>query len=215
MTDEKKKDSKHGLESKSFSQEFKLSLSQIKHAVSMPEVYLTISYHILAALFQPKFMSYWYYFKMNVVKFSKFEYAIINCISYFYKVLGSICYNKYFREYETRRLIMFSIFLNIFQAVANLLWVKRVNIDYGISDRVFVIATDILVSTLTLSFRMLPMNVHFAKITPSHIEGTCFAFYTGTTSFLHGVLATYNGSLINDAFIGVTSSDLSNFTQLA
>lgn len=152
---------------------------------------------------------------MNVVKFSKFEYAILNCFSYFSTVLGSICYNKYFKEYEIRTLIMFSIILNIFSAAASLLWVQRINLDYGISDRIYVISTDIVIGTLSLALRMLPMMVLFAKITPPHIEGTCFAFLTGTTNFLYGVLATYTGSLVNDTFIGVTSDDLSNFKLLA
>lgn len=152
---------------------------------------------------------------MNVVKFSKFEYAMLNCFSYLSTVLGSICYNKFLKDFEVRTLIRYGICLNIFSATASLLWVKRVNLDYGISDSAFVISTDIVVGTLSLALRMLPMMVLFAKITPSHIEGTCFAFLTGTTNFLYGVLATYTGSLVNDTFIGVTSSDLSNFESLA
>lgn len=57
--------------------------------------------------------------------------------------------------------------------------------------------------------------VLFAKITPSHIEATCFAFLTGTLNFCNGVVATYTGSLVNDLLVGVTSDDLSNFTTLA
>ena len=56
--------------------------------------------------------------------------------------------------------------------------------------------------------------VLFAKITPNNIEATCFAFLTGTLNFCNGVLAPMIGSKINDYFVGVTSSDLSNFYVL-
>lgn len=129
--------------------------------------------------------------------------------------MGTIYYNKYLKDRETRTLIRYAIYLSIFSAFSNLLWAKRVNLDYGISDSTFVIATDIVIGTLSLAYTQLPTMVLFAKITPSHIEATCFAFLTGTLNFCNGVVATYTGSLVNDFFVGVTASDLSNFTTLA
>ena len=96
-----------------------------------------------------------------------------------------------------------------------MLWAKRVNLDYGISDGHFVIITDVVLGTLSLAYSNLPTMVLFAKITPSHIEATCFAFLTGCVNFSNGVISTYAGSLVNDTFVGVTSKDLSNFTTLA
>ena len=106
----------------------------------------------------------------------------------------------------------YAIYLSIFSAGTNLLWAKRINLDYGISDSIFVIITDIVIGTLSMSYSMLPTMVLFAKITPSEIEATCFAFLTGTLNFSNGVIATYMGSFVNDTFIGVTSTDLGNFT---
>lgn len=190
-------------------------MDQIKQAIMMPEIYLTLLYFTISCILHPSFYSYWYYFKMNIVKFSKFQYAILNCFSYFSTLTGTVCFNKYFKEEEVRTLMRYGIYLNIFSAFTSLLWVKRINLDYGISDSAFVIITDIVIGTLSMSFQMLPSMVLFAKITPANIEGTCFAFLTGTTNFLYGVLASYIGSLVNDAFIGVTANDLSNFISLA
>lgn len=53
--------------------------------------------------------------------------------------------------------------------------------------------------------------VLFAKITPKHIEGTFFAFLTGTSNFTNGVLSPWIGTTINDMFVGVTSEDQSQF----
>lgn len=181
----------------------------------MPEIYMTLLFYVLTAVTDPQYGIYWYYFKMNIVHFSNFQYAIINCFGYLSLLLGTIYYNKYLKEKEVRTLIGYAVYLSIFSAFMNLLWAKRVNLDLGISDSTFVISTDIVLGTLSLAYTQLPTLVLFAKITPSQIEATCFAFLTGTLNFCNGVVATYLGSLVNDTFIGVTSTDLSNFTKLA
>lgn len=152
---------------------------------------------------------------MNVVQFSKFQYAMLNVFSNLSTTLGSICYNKYLKDYEVRDLMRWGLYMNIAAGVANLLWVKRVNLDYGISDTLFSITTDVVVGTLSLAFRMMPTMILFAKITPPHLEATCFAFLNAIISFMYGVICTRTGTFINDTFIGVTSNDLSNFSMIA
>lgn len=129
--------------------------------------------------------------------------------------LGSIYYKKYLKEWEVRDLMRWGLWMNVFAGVANLLWVKRVNLDYGISDSIFVVTTDVVVGTLSLAFRMMPTMILFAKITPPHLEATCFAFLNAIISFMYGVISTRTGTYINDNYIGVTSSDLSNFSGIA
>merc|ERR1712086_76713 len=130
-------------------------------------------------------------------------------------LLGTAYYNMYLKEQEVRTLIRYATYLSIFGALVNLAWANRLNLEYGISDGAFVLLTDIGLGTLSLAYTQLPIMVLFAKITPSHIEATCFAFLTGTLNFCNGVVSTYVGSLVNDTFVGVTASDLSNFPKLA
>ena len=104
---------------------------------------------------------------MNIVHFSKFQYAILNLFSYLSLIMGTTYYNMYLKDKEVRTLIGYAVYLSIFGAGMNLLWAKRVNLDYGISDSVFVISTDIVLGTLSLAYTQLPTMVLFAKITPS------------------------------------------------
>lgn len=60
-----------------------------------------------------------------------------------------------------------------------------------------------------MAFVMLPIMVLFAKITPEKIEGTCFAFLTGTMNFKNSVVSPLVGSYINDYFVGVKREDFS------
>ena len=65
-----------------------------------------------------------------------------------------------------------------------------------------------------MAFFDLPIMVLFAKITPQHIEGTVFAFLTGTINFASGVLRPSIGSFINDVTFKVNKDNLSDDNML-
>lgn len=54
----------------------------------------------------------------------------------------------------------------------------------------------------------------FGKVTPKRIEGTIFAFMTGTLSFGNTVVSPFTGNLINSMFFHVNKNDLSNYPNL-
>lgn len=80
----------------------------------------------------------------------------------------------------------------------------RWNVQFGISDLVFIIFTDVVFGCLSLALNVLPCLALFAKITPPGIEGTIFAFLTGSWNFADGVLSPMVGTEINSLFGHVT-----------
>ena len=94
-----------------------------------------------------------------------------------------------------------------------MMFVTRVNVDYGIPDMALIVFTDVVNDIISQCLVMLPMMIVFAKITPRRIEATAFAFLTGTynlSSSLHGVV----GSIVNSTFVGVSQDDLSKYWVL-
>ena len=77
----------------------------------------------------------------------------------------------------------------------------------------FVIFFDVVDEIISQCFIFLPMSVIFAKITPKHIEATSFALLAGVSNF-RATVRGWIGAAINDAFIGVTTEDLSKYWQL-
>jgi len=61
---------------------------------------------------------------------------------------------------------------------------------------------------------VLPCLALFAKITPAGIEGTIFAFLTGSWNFADGVISPQVGALINKMFAQVSAKDLHNYSRL-
>lgn len=66
---------------------------------------------------------------------------------------------------------------------------KRWNLEFDISDYVFLFFTDCVFECIHTLLYTLPIMALFAKITPKRIEGTTFAFLTGTMNFANTVIA--------------------------
>lgn len=84
----------------------------------------------------------------------------------------------------------------------------RWNTLIGVNDLVFIICTDTIFGIMGLAMNTLPTLALFAKVTPAKIEGTVFAFLTGTTNLANSVLAPMVGVFINEKFAGVTAEDM-------
>jgi hypothetical protein len=74
----------------------------------------------------------------------------------------------------------------------------RWNLSCGINDLSFLFFTNIVFGTVSIAFSTLPIMALFAKITPRRIEGTMFAFLTGTSNLDGGVIQPMMGAWINN-----------------
>ena len=142
-------------------------------------------------------------------------FAIIALIGQVCSVIGVLIYENFLKMCEVRTVIMWNVILAIIGAWLNYMFAMRWNLEMGISDYAFLIFTDVVFGAISTSFGTLPIMALFAKITPKRIEGTIFAFLTGTSNLDQGVIAPAMGSWINYQFVGVTKDDLSGYPTLA
>ena len=192
----------------------KRSASQVRAALRLEEIYRVILFFLLCGVTGPTFGEFWYYFQMNIVEFSKFQYAMMNVLGYASVFFGTLLYNMWLKEMEIRDLLRYAVILSVFSSACSGVFAMRWNLLLGISDTAYIATSDVLMSTLALATTQMPTMVLFAKVTPEHIEATCFAFLTGTSNFCNGVLAPLMGSFINDFFVGVSKEDFSKFHYL-
>jgi MFS family permease len=78
----------------------------------------------------------------------------------------------------------------------------------------FIVVTDTIFGVIAQAMSTLPTLALFAKVTPAKIEGTVFAFLTGTTNLASNVLSPMIGVWINEKYFGVTAEDLSQYKNL-
>lgn len=75
--------------------------------------------------------------------------------------------------------------------------------------------TDTIFGVLSQAMNFLPTLALFTMITPTKIEGTVFAFLTGTSNLASIVISPLIGVWINDHYTHVTANDLSNYKFLS
>ena len=146
----------------------------------MFEIYLIVIYFLLDGLTTPSFGDYSYYFMMDVIGVSKFMFAIIALVGQLCAVIGVIIYERFLKHWEVRNVLLLNCFIGTAGTFLNFMFGKRWNLEISCSDYVFIFLTDVVFSATSMAFALLPLLALFAKITPKRIEGTMFAFLTGT-----------------------------------
>jgi Na+/melibiose symporter-like transporter len=179
------------------------------------EIIMVVLYFLIDGIITPSFADFSYFFLMNVIGVSKFMFAMITLIGQVCSILGVILYEKFLKEMEVRTVLFWNVGLTILGAFLNYCFAMRWNVEIGISDYAFIIFTDVVFGAITTAFSTLPIMALFAKITPRRVEGTVFAFLTGTSNLDQGVIAPLMGAWINNQFVGVNKDDQSGYSTLA
>ena len=129
-------------------------------------------------------------------------------------IFGTMYYKAYLKDYETRTIILWSTIISCVSTFIHYAFAMRWNLSIGVSDLIFIVFTDVVFGVLALSMNVLPCLALFAKITPPGIEGTIFAFLTGSWNFADGVISPQVGTIINKLFAQVNAKDLHNYSRL-
>lgn len=171
-------------------------MASIWWALGRKEIYLVVIYFLVDGLTNPSFGDYSYFFLMNIIGVSKFMFAIITLIGSICSVIGVLLYEAFLKETEVRLVLAWNVALAVLAAWLNYCFAMRWNLEVGISDYCFILFTDVVFGAISTAFGTLPLMALFAKITPRGIEGTIFAFLTGTSNLDGGVLQPMVGTFI-------------------
>jgi len=185
----------------------KRNMAAIWWALGRKEIYCVVIYFLVDGFTNPSFGDYSYFFLMNIIGVSKFMFAMITLIGSICSVIGVLLYEAFLKETEVRTVLAWNVALAVLAAWLNYCFAMRWNLEVGISDYFFIIFTDVVFGAITTAFGTLPLMALFAKITPRRIEGTIFAFLTGTSNLDAGVLQPMVGTFIATQIVDIDKSD--------
>jgi len=163
----------------------------------MREIYQLVIFFLLLATLNPSFNEFSYFFLLNVIGISKFMFSMLVLIGQLCHILGALIYKAFCRNVDTRWMVAFSLVTSIISNALNFCFAKRWNLNWGIPDIVFLLFTDVVFQIIGTLLYTLPIMALFAKITPKKIEGTTYAFLTGTMNFGSTVISPGLGTFIN------------------
>jgi len=151
---------------------------------------------------------------MDVIHVSKFVFAMIVLVSQVMSVVSILIYQAFLRKTEVRTVLFYNVFINITGAFLAFSFAMRWNLAWGINDIVFLFFTDIVFGAVGMAFSTMPILALFAKLTPKRVEGTMYAFFTGTSNLDGSVIGPMMGVFINSCFVGCSKNDLSGYPKL-
>ena len=192
----------------------KKNCQAIGRSLVLREIYFLVIFFIAKGLLMPTFEEFSYFFLMNVIHISKMTFALLVLLGQICHIIGALIYKAWCRNVDTRWMIFFAMLVSIVGAFLNFCCAKRWNTEWGIPDIVFLLFTDAVFSVINVILYTLPILALFAKITPKKVEGTIFAFLTGTMNFANTMISPSVGTFINHKFVGVNKRDLSNYWVL-
>lgn len=126
-------------------------------------------------------------------------------------LLGVFMYQSCFTKFELRTLTYFSVVFSMIGSAISYVMIKRINIEYGISDFALMCFTHVLSYPLMMAFSVLPSLVLFQKLTPDHVEATMMAFYASVVNTSNSMLGEMTGVWVNEKFIGVSKDNMDRY----
>jgi len=159
----------------------------------------------------PSFSDFFYYYQMDVTGFTKWDYAMFGVLGNICLFGGTLVYNWWLKNFETRCMMVFACMTNLIGAVGSLLFLR--NILLGLDPYWFMMVSSAVTDVLYNAFVNLPGMVLFAKLIPANIESSMFALLTGLMNFSNLFFAKMLGNYIN-TFFGVTQENLEELWML-
>ena len=167
-------------------------------------------FYLLFGLFRANFTDYLYYFKLDVIQLTQFQYALLALVGSVLTTAGIMIYSIFLRKKETRTLVVISILVMavacVFDLALTLKWYEKL----GIKPFTFLFFTSSTLFPLIIGLFIIPPFVLIAKISPTHVEATIFAF---SASVINGCLffvPRMMGLLWNKLFFHVDAENLDN-----
>jgi len=154
-----------------------------------------------------------FYFNTNELGFSPEFLGRVALLRSFAALGGVALYNGYLKRVPLKKMFWWTSILGTALGSTQLLLVSRMNLELGISDKLFAL-TDTAVLTVLGEVSFLPVLVLAAKICPEGVEATFFAALMSLFN-AGGVTSEFLGAGLTKS-LGVTADNFDNlFTLVA
>jgi len=176
-------------------------------------MYMTILFFAIEGCTIPNFAEFTYYYATSELGIDQLTWGLYIVMFTISITVGVMVYSKYMKDYEPRQMIKLSLVLNFASSVALLVFVKRGYEQIGLSAEQWMLLFMQPPVGLGIAIAILVPNALLAKITPSHVEATVFAFATSIMRASRQLGGSMMGVFVNDAFIGMTSKNLKDIDK--
>jgi folate/biopterin transporter len=187
--------------------------TQMKNVWSVLSQKSVLSPLIFLILWQatPSAGSALFYFEVNNLGFPPEFLGRLGLISSLSSLLGILIYNQKLKSLPLRTIFKWTCIFGAFLGMTPLILVTHLNRQLGLSDRLFAIGDDIILTVLG-QIAFMPILVLATKLCPPGVEAMLYATLMSINN-LSGIVAGLLGSVLT-RFVGITEHNFSNLPLL-
>uniref|UniRef100_A0A1D1YWC3 5'-methylthioadenosine/S-adenosylhomocysteine nucleosidase n=1 Tax=Anthurium amnicola TaxID=1678845 RepID=A0A1D1YWC3_9ARAE len=186
----------------------KSAFYSLGNAFRQPIILRPMAWFFLSHISIPNLATIMFYYQTEVLHLDASFLGTARVIGWFGLMLGTFIYNRYLKRLRLRRMLMGAHIglgiLNFFDVAL----VARVNVRFGISDKLMVLCGSAL-SDAVNQFKMMPFLVLSGQLCPPGIEGTLFALFMSINN-----LGSTLGSFFGAALASMLNISSQNFDNL-
>ncbi|XP_068311879.1 probable folate-biopterin transporter 4 [Pyrus communis] len=178
------------------------------HAFKQPLILRPMAWFFLAHVSIPNLSTVMFYYQTEYLSLDASFLGTARVVGWLGLMLGTFVYNRYLKTMKLRRILMLShVGLSIL-TLLDMVLVTRVNLTYGISDKIMVLFGSALSDAIN-QFKFMPFLILSGQLCPPGIEGTLFALFMSINN-----LGSTLGSFVGAGVASVLNISSGSFDNL-
>ncbi|XP_057981848.1 probable folate-biopterin transporter 4 [Malania oleifera] len=202
----------------------KLAIYSLCRAFKQPIILRPMAWFFLAHVSIPNLSTPMFYYQTESLKLEASFLGTARVVGWVGLMLGTFTYNRYLKNMKLRRILTCAHIGLFILSFLDIVLVSRLNLAYGISDKIMVLCGTALTDAVN-QLKFMPFLILSGQLCPPGIEGTLFALFMSINNFgstvgsfvgagLASVLNISSGSFDN-LLLGVTIQTLCTLIPIA
>ncbi|KAK9673928.1 hypothetical protein RND81_12G199300 [Saponaria officinalis] len=146
------------------------------HAFRQPIILRPMAWFFLAHITFPNISTVMFYYQTEFLDLDASFLGNVRVVGWLGLMLGTSLYNKFLKKKKLRKVLMWTHIALSLLCLVDMVLVSRLNVTYGISDKMVVLWGSALADAIN-QFKFMPFLILSGQLCPPGIEGTLFALF--------------------------------------
>ncbi|XP_040990145.1 probable folate-biopterin transporter 4 [Juglans microcarpa x Juglans regia] len=178
------------------------------HAFKQPIILRPMTWFFLAHVTVPNLSTVMFYYQTEFLNLEASFLGTARVVGWLGLMLGTLIYNKYLKKMKLRRILALAHISLSFLSLLDIVLVSRVNVAFGISDRIMVLCGSALADAVN-QLKFMPFLILSGQLCPPGIEGTLFALFMSINN-----LGSTLGSFVSAGLASILNLSSGSFDNL-
>ncbi|KAM7252141.1 hypothetical protein ACFE04_024024 [Oxalis oulophora] len=167
-----------------------------------------MAWFFLAHVTVPNISTVMFYYQTEYLKLDASFLGTARVVGWLGLMFGTFIYNRCLKQMKLREILMWAHIGLSLLSLIDIALVYRVNVGFGVSDKIMVLCGSALVDAVN-QFKFMPFLILSGQLCPPGIEGTLFALFMSINNFGSTV-----GSFVGAGLASVLNISSGSFDNL-